>query len=81
MAFPPEAGGSLTAGDPPAALWRGGVRVAAVDRDDGVAEVLAAAGREEPPRVRRFVGQGIAALDEFFAYDPGFRGGVFVAGG
>jgi hypothetical protein len=32
------------------------------------------------PHVRVLKGQTLADLDSFFAYDPGFSGGVFVAG-
>ncbi len=70
--------------------FNGGSRVAAGDFDlDGDAEIVTAAGPGGGPHVRVFDAAGApfasAALpnfsNSFFAYDTGFRGGVFVATG
>src|SRR5262249_23562102 len=64
--------------------FTGGVRVAASDVDvDGRAELITAAGPGGGPHVRifKFNGTTFVPIDEFFAYPPGFRGGVFVAAG
>jgi hypothetical protein len=64
--------------------FRGGVNVAAADLNgDGRAEVLAGAGLGGGPRVRVFsiAGGNATETANFFAYDPSFRGGVFVAAG
>jgi hypothetical protein len=60
--------------------FRGGVWVAAADVDgDGRAEVVVAAGPEGGPRVTVLDGQTGAAEDDFFAFNPEFRGGLSVA--
>jgi hypothetical protein len=62
----------------------GGVRVAAGDVNrDGRAEVIVGAAAGGGPNVRVFAVAGRTAreLASFFAYDPTFRGGVFVAAG
>jgi hypothetical protein len=57
------------------------VRVAAADvNGDGVADVITAAGPGGGPHVRVFDGQTNAELLSFFAYNPGFTGGVWVGG-
>ncbi len=66
------------------ASFIGGVRVAAGDvNGDGTPDIIAAAGPGAGPHVRIFdgtTGQQISGpLGSFFAYDPGFTGGVFVA--
>jgi uncharacterized protein GlcG (DUF336 family) len=66
--------------------FRGGVRVAAGDvTGDGVPDIVAAAGPGGGPHVRVFDGATGAplpgAIGSFFAYDPSFTGGVFVAAG
>jgi hypothetical protein len=81
MAFEPQPAGALTSSDPPPAFWRGGVRVGVVELDDGLVEVLAAAGPGEPCQVRLFRDDWTAPVDAFFAAGPRFRGGIFVAGG
>src|SRR5262249_14753828 len=59
---------------------RGGVWVAAADADgDGQAEVVAAAGPGGGPRVSVLDGQTGRAEDDFFAFNPGFSGGLSVA--
>jgi hypothetical protein len=55
------------------------VRVALTDRDgDGLADVVAAPGLGRRPVVRSFKGTTLALLGEFDAFDPAFRGGVYV---
>ncbi|MCA9069796.1 MAG: VCBS repeat-containing protein, partial [Planctomycetaceae bacterium] len=74
--------------------FSGGVRVAAGDiNDDGLIDVITAPGPTGGPNIRVFSGvnnldlsdglpQRIAGpLGSFFAYDPAFTGGVFVASG
>jgi Tol biopolymer transport system component len=61
----------------------GGVRVAAGDLDgDGVAEIITAPGPGGGPHVRAFklsASRVPIPIASFYAYDPGFGGGVFVA--
>jgi len=76
--------------------FRGGVRVAVGDIDgDGIDDVVVAAGPGGGPHVKVFKGvcsanpcgmddigvQTSAPIAEFFAFDPGFTGGVWVAVG
>jgi len=75
--------------------YRGGVRVAVGDiNNDGVVDLILGAGTEGGPRVRVLSGkahqqagpwgnngQNWSLLADFFAYDEGFRGGIFVDGG
>ncbi|HYC79787.1 MAG TPA: M23 family metallopeptidase [Candidatus Binatia bacterium] len=59
--------------------FTGGVNIAAADMDgDGGDEIITAPGKGGGPHVRVFkqTGQEIVS---FFAYDPGFRGGIDVA--
>jgi len=65
-----------------AAAFFGGVRVAGGDvNGDGIADVMTAAGPGGGPHVRVFAGASQTELYGFFAYDPNFTGGVFVAAG
>ncbi len=58
-----------------------GVHVAAADlTGDGRAELVTAAPKGGGPRVRYFSPTGVP-LRDYFAYDPGFAGGVHVAAG
>ncbi len=60
--------------------FRGGVTVATADFNaDGVPDVATAAGQGGGPHLKVFDGLSGRLLSEFFAYDPGFRGGVNVA--
>ncbi len=66
--------------------FTGGVSVAAGDIDgDGQADIITGAGPSGGPHVRVFSGatgmQLNSALGSFFAYNPAFPGGVFVAAG
>src|SRR5437763_3039102 len=63
---------------PPA--FRGGVRVALGDfTGDGAPDVVTAPGTGGGPVVRVWDGLTGAMVREFNAYDPAFRGGMFVA--
>jgi hypothetical protein len=63
-----------------AAGFTGGVRVAAGDvNGDGRADIIAGAGPGGAPEVRIFSGADLNVLGDFFAFEPGFTGGVFVA--
>ena len=66
-------------------MFGGGVRVAAVDLDgDGVDEVITGAGPGGGPHVEGWNlppdrdQPGLALSASFFAFDPAFRGGIFV---
>jgi hypothetical protein len=62
--------------------FTGGVRVATGDvNSDGIADIIAAAGPGGGPQVRIFHGATGAEIRSFFAYAPGFGGGVYVASG
>ncbi|MFN4261141.1 MAG: beta strand repeat-containing protein [Gemmataceae bacterium] len=62
--------------------FTGGVFVAAGDvNDDGFADIITGAGAGGGPHVKVFSGATGAVLHSFFAYTPGFTGGVRVAAG
>lgn len=62
--------------------FRGGVQVAIGDLNgDGWKEIIAGAGYGGGPHIRVFGIDGRVINPGFFAYDPGFRGGVNVAVG
>lgn len=78
IAFGPEVRNSLVADD---ILYRSGLRVAATDRNgDGKADILTSPGVGQRPKYRMFDSTSLNILDDFFAFDPNFRGGVFVGG-
>ncbi len=60
--------------------FTGGVHVATADfTGDGNPDVIAGAGPGAGPHVKVFDGVTFAEVQSFFAYDPGFAGGVNVA--
>jgi hypothetical protein len=65
--------------------FKGEVRVAAVDAtNDGRYEILTSAGPGGalPVRLWRLnTASAFTSMEEFFAYEPGYTGGVYVAGG
>jgi len=62
--------------------FTGGVRVAAGDIDrDGFADIVTGAGPCGGPHVQVFSGFDNSRLQSFYAYDPAYNGGVFVAAG
>jgi hypothetical protein len=70
--------GSFLAFDPG---FTGGVRVAAADvNGDGRADIIAGAGPGSSPTVKIFSGLDQSVINQFLAFEPGFSGGVYVAG-
>src|SRR5262249_54751293 len=68
---------SFMAYDP---TFGGGVNVAVGDvNGDGLADIITGAGPGGGSQVNVYDGGSGALLNSFFAYDPGFRGGVSVA--
>jgi hypothetical protein len=65
------------------ANFAGGVRVAVGDvNGDGFGDIITGAGPGGGPHVKVFSGApGGGLIRSFFAYDPGFRGGVYVTAG
>lgn len=62
--------------------WRGGVTVASGDvNNDGHDDIITGVGPGGGAHVKVFSGTDRAELHNFFAYDPGWRGGLFVASG
>ena len=60
--------------------FRGGVNVAVYDvNNDGILDIIAAAGPGGGPEVRIFSGDGFTVLRAFYAYDQAFSGGVSIA--
>jgi hypothetical protein len=62
------------------ATFGDGVRVAVADiTNDGILNIITAPGPVGGPHVKVFDGATGAVVRQFMAYDPSFRGGVFVA--
>jgi hypothetical protein len=62
--------------------WNSGLHVGAADvTGTGRAAILTGAGPNQPPEVKAIDGLSVQTIDDFFAYDPRFLGGVFVGGG
>ncbi len=60
----------------------GGVNVAVGDVDgDGTPDIIAGAGAGATPHVKVFSGAAGVEFQSFYAFDPGFAGGVNVAAG
>ncbi|MFN4260382.1 MAG: S8 family serine peptidase [Gemmataceae bacterium] len=80
FSLPSNGGSSLFEGDRDAAA-RGEIRVAVTDRNgDGRLDIIVGLGASSQPRVRIFDALSLNVLDDFFAYDPNFRRGIFVGG-
>src|SRR5690606_38042877 len=59
--------------------FRGGVDITAGDINaDGIDEIVTGAGPGGGSHVRIFASQGRLLSPGFFAFDPGFRGGITV---
>jgi hypothetical protein len=64
-----------------ASSFPGGVRVGTVDVDrDGRKEIVTGAGPGGGPHVRVFRYPSLQEYEGFYAFDPTFGGGIFVAG-
>jgi hypothetical protein len=62
--------------------FAGGVRVGAGDVNlDGFDDIITGSGPGSPAHVKVFSGPAGVQAQSFFAYDAGFLGGIFVAGG
>ncbi len=62
--------------------YSGGVRVATGDvNGDGVEDVITGTGPGAPPHVKVFDGATGAVIRSFLAFDPAYRGGLYVAAG
>jgi len=60
----------------------GGIRVGTCDVNaDGTADLIAVPGPGSAPRVIVFDGRSGSPVADFFAFSPGFTGGLYVAGG
>src|SRR5919202_1074403 len=60
----------------------GGVRVAGGDvNGDGTPDIITGAGAGGGPHVEAFDGKSGVVIRSFYAYDPGFGGGVYVGAG
>lgn len=80
-AFPPRTGGGGQFST--SSIWSSGLRVAATDvNGDGRADIIVAPGRGQPPLVKVIDGMTMADLlgTTLVVYNPGFLGGIFVAG-
>jgi serralysin len=78
-AYPPVTGAIGIVGQ---SGWVSGLRVAADDvNGDGKADIVTGPGPGQPPEVKVFDAVSLAVLDDFFAYDASYLGGVFVGAG
>lgn len=60
--------------------FRGGANAVLADFDgDGIDDIAAAPGFSGGPRVRIFSGVDLHVIADFFAFEPSFRGGAFLA--
>ena len=76
------ANGMVPVGSPVTAFagYLGSVRVATGDvNGDGVQDIIVAAGVGGGPHVKIFDGATGQLIQSFFAFDPGFTGGIFVS--
>jgi hypothetical protein len=80
FAYPPSTNRTLVPvfGDPTTTV-HGGVHVGFVTFG-GQAAILTGPGSGQPPEVKVLDAVSLKALDDFFAYDPAFLGGVFAGG-
>jgi serralysin len=63
-------------------VWQSGLHVAALDvNGDGKADIITGVGPSQRPEVKVFDAVSLAVLDDFFAYDQSYLGGVFVGAG
>jgi hypothetical protein len=65
-----------------ASSYAGGVRVAVIAdlNSNGSPEIITSTGPGAAPELRLFDGATLAKLDDFYAFDPRFLGGVFIGG-
>src|SRR5205085_263773 len=62
--------------------FRGGVRVAVGDLNgDGTDDIVCAAGPGGGPAVKVISGADLHLITQYYAYDPTYTGGVYVAAG
>jgi hypothetical protein len=62
------------------AAFLGGVRVATGDvNGDGREDIVVGAGPGSAPHIKVYDGRDLSELASFYAFDPAFQGGVFVA--
>src|SRR5207237_360022 len=62
--------------------FRGGVYVAAGDvNGDGHADIITGAGQGGGPHVKVISGADLHLITQYYAYDPTYTGGVYVAAG
>jgi hypothetical protein len=62
--------------------FTGGLSVAAADVNaDGTPDIITGAGYGGGPRVEVFSGLDYSVLDDFYAFNPAFRGGIVVTAG
>ena len=78
-AFDGETGAAIASFFAYNSSFRGGVNLAAGDVNfDGLADIITGPGPGGGPHVKAFDSDSGTAIASFFAYDPAFRGGVYV---